>query len=48
MEDILGYVSETGFAILVSIFLLIRMERKLEALTTCITDLSASINKINN
>lgn len=47
MEELIGFVSETGFAILISIFLLVRMERKLEALTVCISDLAASINQIN-
>ena len=47
MDEILKYVSETGFAILISVYLLVRMEKKMEVLTVCINELTSSINKIN-
>lgn len=41
MNDMLGFVSNVGFPIVLSIYLLTRIEEKLENLTQ-------SINKLNN
>lgn len=47
MEPFVGFISQVGFPIAVSIYLLVRIEGKLEWLTGAIHDLSQSISKMN-
>ncbi|HHU63357.1 MAG TPA: YvrJ family protein [Clostridiales bacterium] len=47
MEQLFGHVANLGFPIVVSIYLLVRVEGKLEGLTRSIDQLSGSILKIN-
>lgn len=46
MNDILGLVSNVGFPIVLSIYLLTRIEEKLENLTQSINNLNIVISKI--
>lgn len=46
MHDILSYLTEFGFAVLVAIYLLVRMENKIQSLTDSIKDLSGQIKRI--
>jgi len=48
MEDIVQLISNLGFPIAISLYLLIRIEGKLENLTISINNLSQSINSIRN
>lgn len=47
MEEILNYIGNIGFPIVLSIFLLYRIEGKLEKLTTSIQELSSVIKNMN-
>ncbi|NLL30674.1 MAG: YvrJ family protein [Clostridiales bacterium] len=46
MEEIVQLISNLGFPIAISLYLLIRIEGKLESLTISINNLSQSINSI--
>jgi YvrJ protein family len=46
MEDIVQLISNLGFPIAISLYLLIRIEGKLESLTLSINNLSQTINSI--
>ena len=46
MEELVNLVANIGFTIAVSIYLLVRVERKLEGLTNSINNLSQTINSI--
>lgn len=48
MDLFAGFISQVGFPIAVSIYLLVRIEGKLEWLTEAIHDLSQSISNMNN
>ena len=52
MEDMINVIANVGFPIAIALYLLIRGEQKLEALTMSITELSHNINtlceKVNN
>jgi hypothetical protein len=48
MEYIAGFVSQVGFPIAVSVYLLVRIEGKLEWLTEAILDLSRSISNMKH
>lgn len=43
MEEILQYVSNLGFPIALSVYLLVRLESKMQALTQSIENLSVAI-----
>ncbi|WP_425058514.1 hypothetical protein SCACP_31710 [Sporomusa carbonis] len=43
MEQLLGYASSYGFPMAVSVYLLVRMERRLEILAASINDLAKII-----
>lgn len=43
MEQLLGFAANYGFPMVVSIFLLVRIETKLESLSASINDLSKVI-----
>lgn len=43
MEELIAQVANVGFPIIVSIFLLVRVETKLDELTISINDLANSI-----
>lgn len=45
MEELLIQVGNYGFPILITIYLLMRMENKLTSLTESITELSKNISK---
>ncbi|HHU79694.1 MAG TPA: YvrJ family protein [Clostridiales bacterium] len=47
MEEMLQGVANFGFPIIVSAYLLIRMENKMENLQKAIVDLSRTIERIN-
>lgn len=47
MEDLLQGVANFGFPIIVSAYLLIRMENKMENLQKAIIDLSRAIERVN-
>jgi hypothetical protein len=47
MENIIGMVGNLGFPIAVSIYLLVRIEGKIDTLTDSIHELSASISGYN-
>lgn len=47
MEELIPLIGNLGFPIAVSIYLLVRIEGKLENLTISIRELSESIGKIN-
>jgi hypothetical protein len=46
MEDITPLVANLGFPIVVSLYLLVRGERKLEELTACIKEANKNITKM--
>lgn len=46
MQELLSYLTEFGFAVLVTIYLLVRMENRIQSLTDSIKDLSHQIKKI--
>ena len=46
MEDILTMVANFGFPIVVSVYLLVRIEGKLEKLTAAITDLAQVVGEM--
>ena len=46
MEEIVALISNMGFPIAISLYLLIRIEGKLEGLTISINNLSQTINSI--
>lgn len=46
MEEIVDLISNMGFPIAISLYLLIRIEGKLESLTISINNLSQTINSI--
>jgi hypothetical protein len=48
MDNIVAMVGNLGFPIVVSIYLLIRIEAKLDTLSESINELSTTINSINN
>ena len=48
MEEIYTQISNLGFPIVVAFYLLVRVEGKLDKLSTCITDLSFSIERLND
>lgn len=45
MEDLFSYVANLGFPIVVSVYLLVRLEGKMDNLTESINRLSSSILK---
>ncbi|WP_411681322.1 YvrJ family protein [Clostridium thailandense] len=47
MNDLLNIIGNVGFPIAVSVYLLVRLEGKLEVLTQSINNLSNVINKSN-
>ncbi|MFR6019210.1 MAG: YvrJ family protein [Paraclostridium sordellii] len=46
--DLMQLVSNLGFSAIVTMYLLIRIEGKLENLSTSINSLSSNINELNN
>lgn len=44
MNELWGQIGNFGFPIVVSLYLLVRIENKLDALTTAITKLSERLN----
>lgn len=44
MENIISNISNVGFPVALSIFLLLRFEKKIDELTKAITELVAKIN----
>ncbi|GAA0086990.1 YvrJ family protein [Clostridium sp. MB05] len=46
MEEIVNLIANLGFPIAISLYLLVRIEGKLENLTTSINNLSQTINSI--
>lgn len=46
MDEIVALISNMGFPIAISLYLLIRIEGKLESLTISINNLSQTINSI--
>ncbi|CEK39966.1 YvrJ family protein [Paraclostridium sordellii] len=46
--DLMQLVSNLGFPAIVTMYLLIRIEGKLENLSTSINSLSSNINELNN
>jgi len=47
MEELLKAIANWGFPIVVSVYLLVRIEAKLDALEQAIKDLSLTIARIN-
>ncbi len=47
MEELISNIANLGFPIAVSVYLLVRMEKKLEVLTESIDKLSQAINNLN-
>lgn len=47
MDNLVGLIGNVGFPIAVSIYLLVRIEGKLESLTNSINNLSGVIKSIN-
>ena len=47
MEELFNYISNLGFPIVLSIFLLARIESKLEKLSKAIDELTSVIKNIN-
>ncbi|MCX7795043.1 MAG: YvrJ family protein [bacterium] len=47
MEDLFRAIANWGFPIVVSVYLLVRIEAKLESLESAIKDLSMTIARIN-
>ncbi|NLA83227.1 MAG: YvrJ family protein [Clostridiales bacterium] len=46
MEQVLGMIGNIGFPIVVSVYLLVRIENKMESLTESIQSLTSAINKM--
>lgn len=46
MEEVLSYIANLGFPIVLSIFLLSRIEKKLDSLTSSIQELSSTIKRL--
>ncbi|MGI6129136.1 MAG: YvrJ family protein [bacterium] len=46
MEDLWAQIANLGFPVVVTLYLLIRMEAKLDELTKSIADLAQSINTL--
>ena len=46
MEDMINVIADVGFPIAIALYLLVRGEQKLEALTISITNLSQNINTL--
>ncbi len=46
LEDLTPLVANLGFPIVVSLYLLVRVERKLEELKACIKEANRNIEKI--
>jgi hypothetical protein len=46
MDELTPLVANLGFPIVVSLYLLIRMERKIEELTACIKEANDTIGKM--
>ncbi len=46
--DLMQLVANLGFPAIVTMYLLIRIEGKLESLSTSINSLSSNINELNN
>ena len=46
MDELTPLVANLGFPIVVSLYLLIRVERKIEELTACIKEVNKTIAKI--
>ena len=46
MKELVDLIANIGFPIAISIYLLVRVEKKLEGLTSSINNLSQSINSI--
>lgn len=46
MEDIIGLIGNLGFPMVISLYLLVRIEEKLEELSNSILGLSEVINKL--
>ena len=46
MEELIGLVSNMGFPIAVSIYLLVRFEGKMDELTSSVKELSRAISKL--
>lgn len=44
--DFVSLISNVGFPVVIAMYLLIRIESKLDTLTVSINDLSKSINKL--
>ncbi|WP_123054639.1 YvrJ family protein [Clostridium sp. JN-1] len=47
-NDLVSMIGNVGFPIAVSVYLLVRLESKLEVLTSSINNLSNVINNLNN
>ncbi|MBM7550215.1 YvrJ family protein [Peptoniphilus gorbachii] len=48
MEDLLSNISNIGFPIAISCYLLVRLEKKMEELKEVIVELSTAIEKFSN
>jgi len=48
VETILQAIGNVGFPIVVTTYLLVRIENKLKGLAACITSLAQAVDKINN
>ncbi len=46
LEQVLGMIGNIGFPIVVSVYLLVRIENKMESLTESIQSLTSAINKM--
>jgi hypothetical protein len=46
MEELMPLIANLGFPIVVSLYLLIRVERKLEEMAGCIKEVNRSISKL--
>lgn len=46
MEEILTAIANYGFPIIIAVYLLVRMEQKLETLEKAINDLNKNIEKL--
>lgn len=47
-QDIFNQIAQYGFPIVISLYLLMRMENKIETLTKSITELSYTISTMNS
>lgn len=46
MEELVPIIANLGFPIVVSLYLLIRVEKKIEELSACLKELSKNISKM--